>query len=157
MRRNCNPSERATACESVVLPTPGTSSINKCPRARRQATASEMASCLPTIISLICETSASMRVFTRWECRAGVNACRGCVARSKKLYRRRVVYLGGCDGDRLTNRSSHSIYEAAFHADRFGRRWLFGLHVLSNALFEARNPGSRRDHSIDRPGTFCRL
>src|SRR3990170_2624568 len=40
--------ERAGAAASVVLPTPGTSSIRRCPRARRPTTASRTTSGLPT-------------------------------------------------------------------------------------------------------------
>jgi hypothetical protein len=39
-RENCSPKVRASACASVVLPTPGTSSISRWPPASRQATQS---------------------------------------------------------------------------------------------------------------------
>src|SRR5712671_3060330 len=42
---------RARACASVVLPTPGTSSISRCPRARRQASDRRSTSDLPRIAS----------------------------------------------------------------------------------------------------------
>src|SRR6267142_2914920 len=40
-------SDRASACASVVLPTPGTSSSSRCPPAARAASASSTTSCLP--------------------------------------------------------------------------------------------------------------
>src|SRR5712691_3152754 len=42
---------RASACASVVLPTPGTSSISRCPRASRQASDRRSTSDLPRIAS----------------------------------------------------------------------------------------------------------
>src|SRR6266498_4056490 len=39
MRWKCRPSDLASTCASVVLPTPGRSSIKRCPRASRQASA----------------------------------------------------------------------------------------------------------------------
>src|SRR4051812_21235379 len=66
-RRDCKPSARASARASVVLPTPGTSSISRCPRASRQATARLMACSFPTMISPIPETSASIRLFMIWK------------------------------------------------------------------------------------------
>src|SRR5438094_8251660 len=48
MRWKPPPMERANAAASVVLPTPGTSSISRCPRASRPMTASRMTSGLPT-------------------------------------------------------------------------------------------------------------
>src|SRR6266446_6024938 len=42
---------RASACASVVLPTPGTSSISRCPRASRQASERRRTSDLPRIAS----------------------------------------------------------------------------------------------------------
>ena len=51
-RENCSPKARASACASVVLPTPGTSSISRCPPASRQATQSRTCASLPTITVL---------------------------------------------------------------------------------------------------------
>ena len=51
-RENCSPKVRASACASVVLPTPGTSSISRCPPASRQATPSCTWPGLPTITVL---------------------------------------------------------------------------------------------------------
>ncbi len=48
MRWNFPPIERASAAASVVLPTPGTSSIKRWPRASNPTTASRTASGLPT-------------------------------------------------------------------------------------------------------------
>src|SRR5579872_5792512 len=42
---------RASACAKVVLPTPGTSSISKCPRASRQASDSRNTSGFPRMAS----------------------------------------------------------------------------------------------------------
>ena len=47
MRLNEQSSERARLWASVVLPTPGTSSIKRCPRARRHTTAISMTCGLP--------------------------------------------------------------------------------------------------------------
>src|ERR1700678_193284 len=47
MRWNEQRNERANACASVVLPTPGTSSISKCPRASSAVSASWITSSLP--------------------------------------------------------------------------------------------------------------
>src|SRR5437870_952499 len=46
-RANERSSDRASACASVVLPTPGTSSRSTCPPAARPASASSTISCLP--------------------------------------------------------------------------------------------------------------
>src|ERR1700682_2315117 len=46
-RANERSSDLASACASVVLPTPGTSSSNKCPPAANAASASSTISCLP--------------------------------------------------------------------------------------------------------------
>jgi len=46
---NVQPALKAIARASMVLATPGTSSISKCPSASQTATASVTASCLPTI------------------------------------------------------------------------------------------------------------
>ncbi len=48
MRWKLAPMERASAAASVVLPTPGTSSIKRCPRARRPTTANRTTSGFPT-------------------------------------------------------------------------------------------------------------
>src|SRR5205814_214411 len=50
MRWNCRPSDLASTCASVVLPTPGRSSISRWPRASRQASASLTCVSLPRII-----------------------------------------------------------------------------------------------------------
>jgi len=47
MRLNVHPSERLRAEASVVLPTPGMSSIRRCPFARSDTTASLTTSSLP--------------------------------------------------------------------------------------------------------------
>src|SRR5580658_5431167 len=65
---------RASAWASVVLPTPGTSSINKWPRASRQARDRRSTSALPTIdspkadsISDILESeTGGLKVGSRW-------------------------------------------------------------------------------------------
>src|SRR4051794_22300369 len=51
-RENCRPKARARACARVVLPTPGTSSISRCPPASRQATQSRTCAGFPTITVL---------------------------------------------------------------------------------------------------------
>ena len=48
MRWKLTPRDLARACASVVLPTPGTSSIRRCPRASSPITASRTTSGLPT-------------------------------------------------------------------------------------------------------------
>src|ERR687892_274637 len=48
IRWNPPPMERASAAARVVFPTPGTSSISRCPRARRPMTARRIVSGLPT-------------------------------------------------------------------------------------------------------------
>src|SRR6185295_13130472 len=53
MRVNCNPSTRATVCASVVLPTPGRSSISRWPRASRHVSARRTAPGAPTTIDSI--------------------------------------------------------------------------------------------------------
>src|SRR5438552_776796 len=50
MRWNCRPSDLASTCASVVLPTPGRSSISRWPRASRQASASLTCVSLPRMI-----------------------------------------------------------------------------------------------------------
>src|SRR5437588_1152174 len=50
MRWNCRPSDLASTCASVVLPTPGRSSIRRWPRASRQASASLTCVSLPRMI-----------------------------------------------------------------------------------------------------------
>src|SRR5882757_7375730 len=65
---------RASACASVVFPTPGTSSINKCPRASKQASDRRRTSDLPRIdspnadsISDILESdTVGLKVGSRW-------------------------------------------------------------------------------------------
>ncbi len=49
-RCHARPKTWASACARVVLPTPGTSSIKRCPRARRQATARRNWAGLPRMI-----------------------------------------------------------------------------------------------------------
>ena len=53
MRRNVQSSDFARALASVVLPTPGTSSISTCPRHNSAISAYSITSCLPTITVLI--------------------------------------------------------------------------------------------------------
>ena len=52
-REKRSPSDTASACASVVLPTPGTSSISRWPPASRQAMQSSICGRLPTMIVLI--------------------------------------------------------------------------------------------------------
>jgi len=70
---NCNrskeqPSERASDFASMVLPTPGTSSIRMCPRLSRAITQSSISASLPTstrlTFSTIREPSASTDPFS---------------------------------------------------------------------------------------------
>ena len=51
-REKARPKVRASACARVVLPTPGTSSISRCPPASRQATLPSTWALLPTITVL---------------------------------------------------------------------------------------------------------
>src|SRR5437016_788356 len=51
MRWKLESTLRASACASVVLPTPGTSSISRCPRASKQARERRSTSDLPRIAS----------------------------------------------------------------------------------------------------------
>jgi hypothetical protein len=53
IRKKRSPSDTASACASVVLPTPGTSSISRWPPASMQATQSSIWVFLPTMIVLI--------------------------------------------------------------------------------------------------------
>jgi len=46
-RANCPPTACASALARVVLPSPGRSSMSKCPLANKQARTSSMTSCLP--------------------------------------------------------------------------------------------------------------
>src|SRR4029079_17068616 len=57
MRRNVPPSAPAIARASVVLPTPGMSSIRRCPRASRATTAARIASGLPRITDAMASSS----------------------------------------------------------------------------------------------------
>src|SRR6185369_2459681 len=50
MRWKCRPSDLASTCASVVLPTPGMSSISRWPRASRQASAMRICGSLPRMI-----------------------------------------------------------------------------------------------------------
>src|SRR5262249_9237797 len=59
MRRNVPPSEAASARASVVLPTPGMSSIRRCPRDSSVTTAARIASGLPWMTVAI--ESSSLR------------------------------------------------------------------------------------------------
>ena len=55
IRRNEQSIERAIALASIVLPTPGTSSIRRCPSATSAASASRISGCLPwTTFSTFC-------------------------------------------------------------------------------------------------------
>src|SRR5689334_13147081 len=56
MRWKCRPSERASTCASVVLPTPGMSSISRWPRASMQASAMRICASLPRMIWLAAST-----------------------------------------------------------------------------------------------------
>ena len=92
MRWKARPSERASACDRVVLPTPGTSSISTCPRARMQTVAKRITSRLPRMTRATFASSrwigsaapaplrfASTRIGSitlRLRCRAAVR-CRG--------------------------------------------------------------------------------
>src|SRR5271163_1037541 len=62
MRWNEQRKERARACASVVLPTPGTSSISRCPRASSVVRASWMTSSLPFTTRVIARRSSARRV-----------------------------------------------------------------------------------------------
>src|ERR1700693_5756141 len=62
MRWNEQRNERARACARVVLPTPGTSSISKWPRARSVVSASWMTSSLPFTTPEIERRSPASRV-----------------------------------------------------------------------------------------------
>ena len=59
-RWNDRPSVLARACASVVLPTPGMSSISRCPRASRQARHSRICSSLPRMTRLSCARTAAI-------------------------------------------------------------------------------------------------
>src|SRR3954454_1160544 len=59
MRRNVPPSAAASARASVVLPTPGMSSINRCPRDSSATTAARIASGLPR--TTVATASSSLR------------------------------------------------------------------------------------------------
>ena len=60
MRWNCSPSERASTCASVVLPTPGRSSISRWPRASRQASARRICVSLPRMTLLAASMTRAM-------------------------------------------------------------------------------------------------
>ena len=61
-RRTEQSIERASALANLVLPTPGTSSISRCPSASSTVTPSLIASCLP---SITCSMLAAILVPTR--------------------------------------------------------------------------------------------
>src|SRR3569623_1793045 len=52
MRRNCRPNALASTWVRVVLPSPGRSSMSRCPRAMRQARARRSSCSLPSTIAL---------------------------------------------------------------------------------------------------------
>ncbi len=58
MRRTEQSTERASALASIVLPTPGTSSISRCPSASSTVSASRTTSGLP---SITCSTAPRIR------------------------------------------------------------------------------------------------
>src|SRR5690606_18244305 len=60
-RLNCRPSDIDSAWASVVLPTPGRSSISRWPRASRQARASLICGCLPTTTAPTCAATVWIR------------------------------------------------------------------------------------------------
>jgi hypothetical protein len=75
MRLTVPSMERARAFDNIVLPTPGTSSINKCPSARSTVTAVRTTSGLPSItfsmlmlIRLVTEARVS-KLLIRSPCR----------------------------------------------------------------------------------------
>src|SRR6266536_5597791 len=61
IRGKAAPMDRASAAASVVLPTHGTSSMRRCPRASRPTTASRMTSGLPTSARLTLCSSLRIR------------------------------------------------------------------------------------------------
>src|SRR6185503_9152872 len=60
MRWKCRPSVRASTCASVVLPTPGRSSIRRWPRASRQASARRTCVSFPRMMPLAAPTTRSI-------------------------------------------------------------------------------------------------
>ena len=63
MRRNVQPMDREMALASIVLPTPGTSSMRMWPSHRSATIASRTSACLPTITR---STFATMRSAGSW-------------------------------------------------------------------------------------------
>ena len=88
IRRNEQSIDRAIALASIVLPTPGTSSIRMCPSAIRAASASRISGCLP------CTTFSTFCSMTR---KPSANLCQSSVgsrvSKRTSADRRRTILL----------------------------------------------------------------
>ncbi len=77
IRRNEQSIDRAMALASMVLPTPGTSSIRRCPSATRATRARRISLCLP-------RTTRSTFVSISWN--RAANRCQSCCCRTSNAY-----------------------------------------------------------------------